>query len=181
VAKAKKLLADAGYPNGQGFGKLIVNTWVSASLPFMPEAATLMADTWRRELGLDVEVKVGEEAALNAARRNGELNGQITVRDNEARLDGASILRSGYGTPTQGDRQHHDQALFEEVTKTLAVTDPALRGPALNAMYKRLRDETYELGVGYVNIPWGAGPRVTNWQPFAFSFFPSGLHTIVLK
>ncbi len=181
VARAKQLMTEAGYPNGQGFGKLIVNTWVSASLPFMPEAATLMADTWRRELGLDVEVKVGEEASLNAARRNGELNGQITVRDNEARMDGASIMRSGYGTPTQGDRQHHDQTLFDEVTKTLAVTDPALRGAALNATYKRLRDESYELGIGYVNIPWGVGPRVTAWQPFTFSFYPSGLHTITLK
>ena len=181
MAKAKQLLADAGYPGGKGFGKLTVNTWISASLPFLPEAATLMADTWRRELGLDVEVKVGEEAAVNAARRNGELNGQITVRDNEARLDGASILRSSYGTPTQGDRQHHDQALFDEVTKTLSVTDLNQRGAALNTMYKRLRDETYELGIGYVNIPWGVGPRVTAWQLFTFSFFPSGLHTIVLK
>ena len=181
VAKAKRLMTEAGYPNGQGFGKLTVNTWISASLPFMPEAATLMADTWRRELGLEVEVKVGEEASLNASRRNGELNGQITVRDNEARMDGASIMRSGYGTPDQGDRAHHDQSLFDEVSKTLAVTDPALRGAALNGTYKRLRDESYELGIGYVNIPWGVGPRVTTWKPFTFSFFPSGLHTIVLK
>ena len=181
IAKAKRLMAEAGYPNGQGFGKLIVNTWVSASMPNLPEAAQLAADTWRRELGLDTEVKIGDEAALNAARRSGALNGQITFRDNEARLDGASILRSSYGTPTQTDRMHHDQAIFDMVAKTLAVTDPAQRGPALNTVYKRLRDETYELGMGYVNIPWGVGPRVAEWQPFTFSFFPSGMHTIVLK
>ena len=181
VAKAKQLMTEAGYPNGQGFGKLIVNTWNSTAMPLLPEAAQFAADTWRKELGLEVEVKVGEEAALNAARRSGELNGQITFRDNEARLDGASIMRSSYGTPTQGDRMHHDQAIFDMVKEALAVTDPAQRGPALNVVYKRLREETYELGMGYVNIPWAVGPRVTNWQPFTFSFYPSGLHNIVLK
>jgi peptide/nickel transport system substrate-binding protein len=34
--KARQLLADAGYPGGEGFGKLIVNTWVSTSMPFLP-------------------------------------------------------------------------------------------------------------------------------------------------
>jgi hypothetical protein len=35
--------------------------------------------------------------------------------------------------------------------------------------------------MGYVNIPWGVGPNVETWQPFNFSFYPSGLHTITLK
>lgn len=53
--------------------------------------------------------------------------------------------------------------------------------PVPKTVYKRLRDETYELGIGYVNIPWSVVPRVTTWQPFTFSFFPSGMHTIVLR
>jgi hypothetical protein len=32
-----------------------------------------------------------------------------------------------------------------------------------------------------VNIPWAVGPRVQEWRPFAFSFYPSGMHTIILK
>ncbi len=181
LVKAKQLMTEAGYPGGKGFGKLIVNTWISTSMPSLPEAAQLAADTWRRELGLDVEVKIGEEAALNAARRNSELNGQITFRDNEARLDGSSILLSSYGTPAQSDRMHHDPEIFAMVKDALAETDLAQRGPAMNKVYKRLKEESYELGIGYVNIPWGVGPRVTAWQPFTFSFYPSGMHTIVLK
>jgi hypothetical protein len=55
------------------------------------------------------------------------------------------------------------------------------RPQALNRLYRRLRDETRELGIGYVNIPWAVGPRVQEWRPFAFSFYPSGMHTITLK
>ncbi len=179
--KARQLLADAGYPGGEGFGKLIMNTWVSTSMPFLPESAQIAADSWRRELGLDVEVRVGDEGALNAARRAGDLDGQITWRDNEARMDGSSIALSSYGSPDLRDRFHNDPELFDLVKSTLAVTDEKERPQALNRLYLRLRDETYELGIGYVNIPWAVGPRVENWQPFTFSFFPSGMHTITLK
>ena len=179
--KARQLLADAGYPGGEGFGKLIVNTWVSTSMPYLPEAAQIAADSWRRELGLDVEVRVGDEASINEARRAGNLDGQITWRDNEARMDGSSIVLSSYGSPDLRDRFHDDQELFSLVKETLAVTDEEERAQALNQLYLRLRDESYELGIGYVNIPWAVGPRVQTWQPFTFSFFPSGMHTITLK
>ena len=44
VAKAQKLLSEAGYPGGKGFGKLIVNTHVAPVMPFQPESAQLAAD-----------------------------------------------------------------------------------------------------------------------------------------
>jgi peptide/nickel transport system substrate-binding protein len=185
-AKARELLAAAGYktptnPSGKDFGKLLVHTWVSTSIPFLPEGAQLAADSWRRELGIDTEVKIGEEAAINAMRRDGALAGQVTWRDNEARMDGASITLSSYGSPQLKDRLVNDPEIFAMVKSALAVTDLKEQPLALNRVYRRLRDETPELGIGYVNIPWALGPRVVDWRPFAFSFFPSGIHTIVLK
>jgi hypothetical protein len=61
------------------------------------------------------------------------------------------------------------------------VTDETEKPQALNQLYRRLRDETHQLGIGYVNIPWAVGPRVQEWRPFAFSFYPSAMHTITLK
>ena len=67
------------------------------------------------------------------------------------------------------------------VQKAISVTDPAEQKVALNNLYKRLREEQYELGVGYVNIPWAVSSRVLTWQPFNLAFYPSAFHTITLE
>jgi peptide/nickel transport system substrate-binding protein len=180
--KARQLLADAGYPGGQGFGKLVVNTWVSTAIPFLPESAQLAADFWKRELGLDVEVIVGDEAANKKTNATeGGFRGQTRWFDNEARRDGASITRSSMGTLDVGGRHHEDPELYKLVEETLAVIDPAQRPEASNKLYKVLRDEQYQMGIGYINIPWAVGPRIATWEPFPLAFYPSGLHTITLK
>ena len=45
----------------------------------------------------------------------------------------------------------------------------------------RLREEAYALNIGYVNIPWGVGPRVLTWQPSPLATHATALHTITLK
>ena len=180
--KAKQLLSEAGYPGGKGFGKLVINTWISTATPFLPESAQLAADMWRKELGLDVVVVTGDQAAINKTRNTeGGFRGETRWHDNEARRDGASIIRSSHGTSTNGSRAHEDPALYKLVDETLVVIDPAKKPEAFNKLYKVLRDEQYYIGIGYVNVPWGVGPRVAQWTPAPLASYPSGMHTIVLK
>ena len=179
--KARQLLAEAGYPGGEGFSKLIVNTWVSSSMPFLPESAQLIAESWRNELGLDVEVRVGDEAALKEEFLTDRLHGQILIRDNETRLDGSSSQRNSYGTPDHAGRLHENPEITKMVLDSLAVFDPEQRAVAFNEGYKRLREESYDISVGYINIPWAVGPRVAEWQPRPLAFYPSELHTLTLK
>ena len=61
------------------------------------------------------------------------------------------------------------------------MVTPGLSHTVLNKLYRRLRDEQYEIGLGYVNIPWAVGPRILTWEPFPLSFFPTAMHTITLK
>ena len=180
-ARARQLLAEAGYAGGKGFGKLVLNTWQSSSIPFLPESTQLVADFWKRELGLDTDVKVGEEATLKKQILTEELYGQVVVSDNEARVDAAGINRNAYGTPGHGSRYHETQELFDSMQKALGVFDPVERPKALNSIYRRLRDESYEFTLGYVNIPWAVGPRVLTWQPYPLAFYPSNLYGITLK
>jgi ABC-type transport system substrate-binding protein len=179
--KARQLLADAGYPGGQGFGKLIVNTNPSTSMPLQVEMAQLAADFWRKELGLGVEVRVGDSVGLGEMEDAGELNGQIFWREQETRKDASGTLVSKYGDPESITRVHEDPELFRLVQETFGVLDLDKRPEAYAKLYPRLHDESYHLGIGYVNIPWGVGPRVLMWSPYPLSQWPSALHTLTLK
>ena len=176
------MLGEAGYPGGNGFGKLVVNIYVSTAMPFLPESAQLGAEFWRRELGLDVEVKVTDEVALKkASGLTEDIHGQIQWGDNEARLDAAADLRNHYGIPDRPGRLHNDPELFDLIKQTMAVFDPVEREKVLNSTYQRVRDEAYIIPIGYINIPWGVGPHIQTWQPYPLAFYPSALHTITLK
>jgi peptide/nickel transport system substrate-binding protein len=179
--KARQLLAEAGYPGGQGFGKLIINTFPSTAMPLQIELAQLGADLWRRELGLDVEVRVGDSTGLREKEVAGELNGQILWRDNETRRDALELTADNYGDPKSSGRLHEQAELFQAVQETVQILNSDQRGEASKKLYLRLKEESYDLGIGYVNIPWGVGPRVVTWEPYPLALYPSALHTITLE
>ena len=135
----------------------------------------------KRELNLDVEVRIGEEAATKEQLGAGDLQGQIVWYDNQCRIDAGGITNGLYGRHDVIDRFHDDPAIFEAVAEAMAVFDPATRPQVLNELFKRLWDEQLELAIGYVNIPWGLGPRIDAWQPWPLAMHPTGRHTITLK
>ena len=150
-------------------------------MPLLVEAAQVGADMWRRELGLDVEVRVGDSTGMQEREMRGGLNGQIYWRDNDTRKDPTSIIGGSYGDPEYPTRAHEDPELFRLVQETIQILDPDRRAEAAKKLYQRLREESYHLGIGYANTPWAVGPRVLTWQPYPLSLYPSALHTITLK
>jgi peptide/nickel transport system substrate-binding protein len=181
--KARQLLAEAGYPNGEGFGKLIIHTWPSVAVPNMPESAQLVAEMWRRELGIDAEVRIGEESDVKKfTRLTEDALGQVLFRDNETELDPSDMMNGDYGNePSRPDYASRDPEINALSAETRVIIDPDQRWPAVSQAYKRFRDESIEMSFGYINIPWGVGPRVLTWEPYPLAFYPTALHTITLK
>jgi peptide/nickel transport system substrate-binding protein len=182
--QARELMAEAGYAGGEGFvDPLIILTWPSTAVPNMPEAAQLVGEMWRAELGINAEVRVSEEADVKKLTRltdGGQ--GQVLFRDNETELDPSDMLQTDYGNnPGRFDYSTRDPEINAMALATNAIIDPAQRWPAVSAAYKRFRDESFEMSFGYINIPFGVGPRIKTWEPYPLAFYPTALHTITLE
>jgi ABC-type transport system substrate-binding protein len=91
------------------------------------------------------------------------------------------LTNLAYGDPKYPTRAHEDPELYRLVQETTQILDTDKRAEALAKLFLRLRDETYRLGIGYANTPWGVGPRVLTWSPYPFSAWFSAPHTITLK
>lgn len=65
VAKAKQLLADAGYPDGKGFPKL---TYLYNTAQGHQDIAVAIQAMWKQNLGIDVELKNQEWAVFQTTR-----------------------------------------------------------------------------------------------------------------
>lgn len=186
--KARELMIEAGYSvpgaeGGKDFGKLIINTWPSASVPNMPDAAQFVAEVWQEELGIDAEVRVSEESAVKKLTRLTEdAYGQVLFRDNETRLDGSSMLNGGYGrNPDRPDRSSRDPDVVALAKEIRVIVEPNERTRRVAEFYLRARDESNELMMGYVNIPWGVGPNIVTWEPQPLAFYVNSIHTITIK
>lgn len=175
-------MADAGYPDGDGFGTLEVHTWKAGDVPFLPEQAQLIADMWEKNLGIDVDVIVGEAATVRERWFDRQLDGKIIIRANETRWDGGSITNAVYGNPEGGAHLGgRRDDLIAVAKEALSVVDPALRQEAFNKAYQILREEHYEFGTGYVNLPWGVGPRIAEWEPWPVVAYQTAIWTMKLN
>lgn len=66
--QAKELLAEAGYPNGEGFPKV---TYKYPSLQIDSDVAQALQAQWKENLGIDVELQAEEEQVNISDRRAG--------------------------------------------------------------------------------------------------------------
>ena len=181
VAKAKQLLVQAGFPDGKGIPPFKIQTWAAGDFPFLPEMSLLVADMWKKNLGLDVTVNVGEAVGIREKWQAWQLGGDVMLRSNEGRWDGGSAINGAYGLQDSRTRRSDDPVLRQAVKDGLSEMDLEKRQAAYNKMYRALYDAHYEVGLGYVNLPWGLSSRVSDWKPWPLSAYATALWTVKLK
>ena len=126
--KAQELLAEAGFPNGEGFPKLTINTYISPFIPFMVESARLAGDSIAETLGIEVEVKQHDKSAIGRARHfmPSDYKGQMYWGGNDGRMSAVGIVRGSYSNvgvatnPAFGTYLHNNQELRDHYDRIRA-------------------------------------------------------------
>lgn len=123
LAKAKELLAEAGYPNGEGFPTVTYLYNTSDAHKAVGEALQQM---WQEELGVTVQLQNQEWNAFLETRKKGEYqiarNGWIADYN-----DPCSFLDMWYTGGGNNDAQYSNPEYDAMIDAAKATSDPAER------------------------------------------------------
>lgn len=137
VEAAKALMAEAGYPNGEGFPTITIVVQNSVQQSTL---AQVLGDMWKTNLGVNYEIQSYESSVywdeLDEGHFSVDRNGYTCdYADPSANLkiwiDGSNAYENGWDDPVYTQ-------MFND---TLAITDPAEREAALIECEKYLVDE----------------------------------------
>lgn len=160
VEQAKQLLADAGYPNGEGFPAISYTTNDSG---YHKVVAEYLQQAYA-ELGIDLQVNIVEWSSFTPMRRNGEYdmarNGWVgDYSDASNMLD---LLYSSNGN-NDGKYNNPDYDAAMELSRT--TTDAAERSQALHTAEDILMEDAACIPVAYYNDFWLQSPKLTgSWH-----------------
>ena len=183
--KAAALWKSAGLDDSLTFK---IWTWEAGAFPFLPQVAELMAADWKKNVGISVDIEIGDQAAIKQQWNNRSLPGDMLIRDNEARFDGTSITTGHYcnhdarwrvNEPETADGAARCDKIKEMALNHVVTGDEQWEN--FNTAYKFIRDESMHWGPFYANVPWGAGPRIADYKPWKLVPYFTASWSISLK
>lgn len=161
VDTAKKLLADAGFPGGQGFPTLEITYDNSEIHRLVVEA---IQEMWRRDLGIQVAIVNQEKKVAFANRRTG--NYQLLYGDWVGDyLDATTFLdlwRSDAGNNHTGWVNHDYDAFMDRAATT---PDVAARGQLLQKAELLMLEQSPCIPVYFNTHVYLCAPSVKGWLP----------------
>ena len=179
--KARELLAEAGYPNGEGFNygePFNIWTWpAGATAPRIIELADLVCGMWKKELNFECKVNVGDEVSIKKKQSSGSIPGQYLIRSNEHDYDVGSKYKGRFATPT-GSYISYDPIIETVVNRGLSVVDPTAQSDAYYKMHQVVHGAHWDFAPGYLNAPYGVSNKIVEWEPWPLKVHPTALWTI---
>ncbi len=168
VEEAKKLLADAGYPDGEGLPAI---TYSTNDAGYHKVVAEYLQQAWG-ELGIDVSVDVVEWASFTPMRRNGDYEASRNgwVGDYS---DPSNMLDLLYSTNGNNDGKFNNADYDAAMDVSRTTLDAAERSAALHEAEDILMDQAACIPVAYYNDFWLQSEKITgSWHsPYGYWYF----------
>lgn len=156
LEEAKKLMEEAGYPNGEGFPTITYTTNDSA---YHKVVAEYIQQAWA-ELGVDLQVNIVEWSSFTPMRRNGEYdvarNGWSGDYD-----DPSNILDLLCTTNGNNDGKFSNEAYDAAMELSRTTLDPVERSKALHDAEDIIMEEVGCLPLAYYNDFWLQSDKIT--------------------
>ena len=170
VEKAKELLAEAGYPNGEGFPTV---TYLYNTSDAHKKVGEALQQQWQTALGVEVKLENQEWAAFLETRKNGEYqiarNGWIAdYNDPISFLD--MWLTGGGNNDAQYSNPDYDAAIKE----AKSTADPDARMAAMHRAEDIIMGQDWALGpIYFYTQKYMLNPEIKGmyYTPLGYFFF----------
>ena len=168
LEKAKQLLADAGYPNGEGLPQLTYSTNDSG---YHMDVAEYLQEAWA-QIGVDLKVDPVEWASFTPMRRNGdyEISRNGWVGDY---TDPSNMLELLYSTNGNNDGKYNNPEFDAAIDESRSTTDPEARSAALHKAEDIMMEDMGCIPIAYYNDFWLQSSKITGaWHsPYGYWHF----------
>lgn len=168
VEKAKQLLADAGYPNGEGIPQL---TYSTNDTGYHKVVAEYLQQAWA-EIGIDLKVETVEWASFTPMRRNGdyEISRNGWVGDY---TDPSNMIELLYSTNGNNDGKYNNPEFDAAIDESRSTVDPEARSAALHKAEDIMMEDMACLPIAYYNDFWLQSDKITgSWHsPYGYWHF----------
>jgi oligopeptide transport system substrate-binding protein len=155
---ARRLLREAGFPDGRGFPRLELTTWGVA--PAQLEAIQQM---WWRELKINITIAQREASTHLAALASGDY--ALAFVNAIPDYDGASNLFNEFKTGQPGNYPRWSNPEFDRlVTKAGREMDPAIRNATYQAAEAILLNDMPVVPLYFNTQNFLVRPSVKNWH-----------------
>ncbi len=166
LEEAKKLMEEAGYPNGEGFPKI---TYTTNDSGYHKAVAEYLQQAWG-QLGIQMDVNTVEWASFTPMRRNGEYDAARNgwVGDYS---DPSNMLDLLYSTNGNNDGKFNNADYDKAMEESRATVDPAARSAALHKAEDILMEEAGCVPVAYYNDFWLQSPKIKGMWHSAYGYW----------
>ena len=169
VAKAKELLANAGYPDGAGFPTV---EYMTNDAGYHKPLAEYLQSCWKEELGINMDIKVVEWSTFTPTRRAGDFqmarNGWVYDYD-----DPSNMLNLMKSTSGNNDGKYNNPEVDKMLDEANSTADVAEHYQKLHDAENMILADAAMAPVAYYNDFYLQDPKLKGtWHsPYGYWYF----------